>query len=221
MGRTNERFEVAVFPLSDAVLFPGVTLPVQIHDEAYRAMLKEVEARGIPLAVSLVNEKPGADEELQLNPICGAGQIQRSEATDGSTAERAQEVLIRGDSRVRLLKIIQQEPYLIMEAERVEPENSGMGTVELEEFQALLKTWAFINPDFPDQLAPVFDEFEALGPLTDFFVFHFLKKAPEKQIYLDLISPIRRAERLADFLERDLIRMTRKLMSKRAIRQLH
>jgi ATP-dependent Lon protease len=220
---SSTRFEVAVFPLADAVLFPGVTLPIQITSESYLNMLRDVRSRGLPLAVSLVNEpnltSDGSeeDESLQLNPICGAGKIQRAR----NLPDGLQEILIRGDRRVRLIKILQHEPYLIMEAESVEPENGGVGEIEFEEFQALIKTWAFLSPDFPDHLAPLFDEFDSLGHLSDFFVFHFLKSAPDKQMYLDMISPVRRAERLALYLQSEVVRMTRKLMKKRTATLLH
>lgn len=220
MKRTGSRFEVAVFPLANAVLFPGTTLPLKIIEDRYWKMLEDVQARGWPLAVSLVT--PSNGEEVVLNSICGAGEVHFA-GQEEKKSEGAPEILVHGNQRIRLCRIIQQEPYLIMEAETVEPENtvdtlSGEG---FEELRALVKTWTFINPDIPEHISLMFDNFETLSELTDFFVFHFIKSPREQQLYLDCNSPVQRAEMLSDFLEQDLLKLSRKLTKKRKTMVLH
>ena len=97
-----------------------------------------------------------------------------------------------------------------MEAELLDPEAREGSKRKFEDLLALVRTWAFMNPDLPDQASMIFDDSESAGPLTDFFVFHFLKKAPEKQVYLDILDPVQRVEKFAEHQENDLLRLSRK-----------
>jgi hypothetical protein len=77
-------------------------------------MLRDLQARGWPLAVSLVErEGGGGPEAVKLNRICVVGTVQVCrEYGDGRS-----DVLVHGLKRVRLLRFVQREPYLLMEAE--------------------------------------------------------------------------------------------------------
>ena len=206
MSCTSKRLDVAVFPVLDAVLFPGVSLPIQVFEERYWQMVQDSQARGWPLAISLVT--PLGGDEFTLNPICGAGRVQIfKDFSDGSS-----DILVHGNQRVRLKSFVQQEPYFVMEAELVEPSVSinSKGMISFSEFTDLVKKWVFLNPIISDRLLSVFEGFKSFGELTDFFVFHFLKKVQDKQLYLDCLDSIERAEMLACFLEKDLARLKRK-----------
>jgi ATP-dependent Lon protease len=215
MKRSENRFDIAVFPLPNAVLFPGTTLPLQLADDRYNQMLFEIQAREWPLAVSLVTAAEG--DELVLNTICGAGQVELfRQFPDGHS-----EVLVHGNQRVRLLRILQTDPYLIMEAERLDPLDRKPTVEHFENLKRLIKAWVFVNPKIPDELSPVFDEFDNPGELTDFFVFHFLKQALDKQHYLNCTSALKRVEMLSAFLETDLKRLTKRMVSRRKAVVLH
>lgn len=208
-----KRFEVAVFPLLNTVLFPGVSLPLHIFEKRYEKMLKDIEAKGLPLAISLVTPNEGGreeDDEYSLSLICGAGPVEVfKEYPEGKW-----DILVHGEKRVRLCNVIQQHPYFVMDAELVEPDTVEVGpepTRSPDELAGLVKTWLFLNPSVSDELSLLVDQFDSVGDLTDFFVFHFLKRAEDKQVYLNCSSSPQRAEMLARFLETDLVRLSRKL----------
>ncbi len=213
----GNKFDLAVFPLLDAVLFPGTTLPLQIFEERFWRMLEEVRAREWPLAVSLVTAARG--DELKLSTICGAGEIQEARRHPGGGAE----VLLYGTQRVKLLSVVQQRPYLIMEAQslQIEEERTPLSKKGFEEYLGLIKTWAFLNPAVPDELTLHFDSFKEFGELTDFFVFHFIEDARAKQEYLNCTHPIQRAEMLANRLELEISRLNRKLKRQKKGLLLH
>ncbi len=238
------RFDVAVFPIPDAVLFPGTTLPLHIFEERYGRMLADLRAKGWPLAISLVEPEPSSAHEYRLNTICGAGSVQIfKEYGDGRS-----DILVHGTQRVKLLSFVQREPYLIMEAEAIDDATSvkispeglltgealikggGAGGLsgresggpdfaalqdfedaeELEELRLMIQAWAFLNPDVPDELSVAFDDLIRVGELSDFFVFHFIRKVAEKQRYLNCSDPHERADRLFQYLRKDLIRQSRR-----------
>lgn len=217
----EKRIDVAVFPLPDAVLFPGVTLPIHIFEDRYAKMLEDVRTRGWPLAVSLAVPDQDQSGRFVLNSICGAGDVQIfREYPDG-----ARDVLVHGQTRVRLCSIIQHEPYFVMEAEilgSAEKSAKAPGFQKrYDEFMALIKTWAFINPKLPEHFSLLFDHFRSFGELADFFAFHFLKDPGTKQVFLNCTDPIHRAELLSDHLEQDLVRLSRKLFRQKKAAMLH
>lgn len=215
------RYDVAVFPLFNAVLFPGSTLPIQIIEARYQKMLEDLQAKGWPLAVSLVFPPESDNGEVLLNTICGAGSVQVMSPEEEGTSK----ILVHGERRIRLCSVIQQEPYLVMEAEDLEPEVSteefGERRQDFERLQSLVKTWAFLNPRVPDEICPIFDEYHAFDELTDFFVFHFLEDAREKQQYLDCPNALTRAEMLNDKLSEDLERFSKKVERQKRKLLLH
>lgn len=223
VSKNPRRFDVAVFPVPNAVLFPGVTLPLHIFEDRYRQMLQDIRAKGWPLAVSLA--VPENDHEFRLNTICGAGTVQVAEEFPDGRAD----ILVHGRQRVRLLGFVQQKPYFVMEAEEIESDPAdprlesvdAAGSRDLEEFRSLVKAWAFLNPGLSDLAAGAFDDIASVGEICDFFAFHFLKKVEDKQAYLDCLHALERADRLSGFLEKDLLRLSRKAERFNRARLLH
>ncbi len=216
MKAPGERFQVAVFPILDAVLFPGMTLPLQIIEKRYDRMVKELEAAGLPLAVSLAIPRP--NQEFALNSICGVGNVHVfQEHEDGRS-----DVLVRGLQRARLVSVIQEQPYFLMEAEALPPEESLDVPHEVSERVTwLARSWVFANPEVSDDFVLQIQDLPCAAALCDFFAFHFVKKPSEKQLYLDCTDPVERAERLSQFLEKDLARVARKAVRLGKKRLLH
>ena len=214
-----EAMRVVVFPMTNAVLFPGVTLPLQILEPQASQIFRDIKEQGLLLAVSLA--VPQSKRQFSLNAICGAGSV---EALGQFGEEGQTDILIHGQKRVRLCSLVQAQPYFIMEAEPLEPDqpvSSGGTQRSFEELRALIKTWVFIHPKISSELSLAFDGFEDFGELTDFFVFHFLNKAREKQEYLNCTHAGYRAEMLAQFLEMDLLRLRGNVVGPSIKRILH
>ena len=98
--------EIPLFPLR-TVLFPGMALPLQIFEERYKAMTRELLANGGEFGVLLIRE----GEEV------GGGAVPFDVGTTASI-ERAQEVAngrflitARGERRFRLLHTLPPRPY--------------------------------------------------------------------------------------------------------------
>ncbi|MEU0527735.1 LON peptidase substrate-binding domain-containing protein [Streptomyces niveus] len=144
-----------LFPLN-AVLFPGLVMPLNIFEERYRAMMRELlktdeseprrfvvvairdghevapTASGMPDPTALRERGPSAGfgpEPLKaFHPVgCVADATTVRERPDGSF-----EVLATGTSRVRLLSVDTGGPYLTAEVEDL-TEDSGEGAGALAE----------------------------------------------------------------------------------------
>ncbi|MCX5396465.1 LON peptidase substrate-binding domain-containing protein [Streptomyces sp. NBC_00102] len=139
-----------LFPL-DAVLFPGLVLPLNVFEERYRAMMRELlktdddEPRrfvvvavrdGRETAVTGTGMPSGAAVPVDLAPADGFGAdpIQSFHRV-GCVADAAKirersdgtfEVLATGTTRVRLLSVDASGPYLTAEVEHL-PEDEEAG----------------------------------------------------------------------------------------------
>lgn len=144
-----------LFPLN-SVLFPGLVLPLNVFEERYRAMMRELlktdeseprrfavvairdgrevapTAPGMPDPTALPERGPAAgfgDDPIQAfhGVGCIADAATIRERDDGSF-----EVLATGTTRVKLLSVDASGPYLTAELEEI-PEESGDGAGALAE----------------------------------------------------------------------------------------
>jgi uncharacterized protein len=144
-----------LFPLN-AVLFPGLVLPLNVFEERYRAMMRELlktpeeeprrfavvairdghelapTAPGLPDQTALPEKGPaagfGADPVQAFHAVgCIADAATIREREDGSF-----EVLATGATRVKLLSIDVSGPFLTAELEEL-PEERGEGAGALAE----------------------------------------------------------------------------------------
>ncbi|WP_307715978.1 LON peptidase substrate-binding domain-containing protein [Streptomyces sp. V4I23] len=144
-----------LFPLN-SVLFPGLVLPLNVFEERYRAMMRELlktdeeeprrfavvairdgrevapTAPGMPDPTTLVERGPaagfGSDPIQAFHRVgCIADAATIREREDGSF-----EVLATGTTRVRLLSVDASGPFLTAELEEL-PEEPGDGAGALAE----------------------------------------------------------------------------------------
>ncbi|MGW0700545.1 LON peptidase substrate-binding domain-containing protein [Streptomyces sp. NPDC002867] len=144
-----------LFPLN-SVLFPGLVLPLNVFEERYRAMMRELlktdeeeprrfavvairdgrevapTAPGMPDPTTLVERGPaagfGSDPIQAFHRVgCIADAATIREREDGSF-----EVLATGTTRVRLLSVDASGPFLTAELEEL-PEEPGEGAGALAE----------------------------------------------------------------------------------------
>ncbi|KUH38910.1 MULTISPECIES: LON peptidase substrate-binding domain-containing protein [Streptomyces] len=144
-----------LFPLN-AVLFPGLVLPLNVFEERYRAMMRELlktdESQPRRFAVVAIRDghevaptAPGLPDQTALpekGPAAGFGpDPARAFHSVGCVADAATirerpdggfEVLATGTTRVRLVSVDTSGPYLTAELEELE-ERQGEGAGALAE----------------------------------------------------------------------------------------
>jgi uncharacterized protein len=91
-----------IFPLPDAVLFPGATLPLHVFEPRYRDLARDTLAGRRALAVARL--QPGFERDYDGRPpvyeICGAGRIvDHRLRTDGRY-----DLVLHGLGRIRILE---------------------------------------------------------------------------------------------------------------------
>ena len=105
---------LAIFPLSGAILFPGLQLPLHIFEPRYRAMVSDALVRDRRIGMI---QPQGAPDDGGLFAIGCIGRIEDVEAlSDGRY-----NIVLQGEARFRLLRELDvTTPYRQVEAEFIE-----------------------------------------------------------------------------------------------------
>ncbi len=101
--------DVPVFPLPDAVLFPGAVMPLHVFEPRYRAMLRDALASNKLIVMAMLGDPSITDASGQplFAGVAGVGLItEHHRMSDGRS-----NLLLRGVARVRLTEIPSQKPY--------------------------------------------------------------------------------------------------------------
>jgi len=170
---------LALIPMRNTVLFPGVIVPVTVGREASVAAAQEaVRAErqvGFLLQRDPAKEKVGPED---LYWIGTAAQVARYvTAPDG-----AHHLVVQGQSRFRVLEFLEGWPFLVARVAMVE--DSAEGGTEIEARFLQLKEQAVqaveLLPNAPEGLAAVVQGVDAPGALAD-MVANFLDVKPEEK----------------------------------------
>ena len=196
--------EVCVFPLPNVVLIPGNVLPLHICEDRYKQMTEDLLTTSISLAMSLA--KQGTEGKTKNSTICGAGTVKvMEEFPDGR-----KNIFVEGLRRLRIVKYLQESPYIKALAETVPDIPFDSETEEKESLARLghlSKRWIFLSRDLPDAYIPYVDLFTRPHLLPDFIGFHFLPSSDEKQRLLETVEQKKRVEKIILFVEDNIRRL--------------
>jgi len=116
---------LSIFPLSGAILFPGLQLPLHIFEPRYRALIGDALARDRRIAM-IQPQDPA--EGSALYTIGCVGKIDEVEAMDDGRYN----LILAGESRFKLLRELDVEtPFRQIEAELV-PEDGDQVLSHIE-----------------------------------------------------------------------------------------
>ena len=122
---------ISIFPLSGAILFPGMQLPLHIFEPRYRSLVKDALARDRRIGMiqpRTTHQKGGATEGAPLYAVGCLGRIGEVEALDDGHFN----LVLEGEARFRLLRELDVvTPFRQIEAELLE-ENAEAALAPIE-----------------------------------------------------------------------------------------
>ncbi|MDZ7346510.1 MAG: endopeptidase La, partial [candidate division KSB1 bacterium] len=195
--------ELPVLPLRDTVAFPNIVTPLIIAREKSVRLINDVVAGTRMLA--LVAQKRAEEENPTPDSIYSYGiaatVLRMLKFPDGSLR-----VLVQGISRLKVLKIIQEEPYMVGKV-RLIPDSYEPST----ELEALKRNLAIqfqkivsLVPQLPDELQIVVVNTDHPGKLADLIASNLNLSVEEKQDIIETIDIKRRLEKLTVYVNREL-----------------
>ncbi len=137
MGQDNRRVRLSIFPLSGALLFPGLQLPLHIFEPRYRSMISDSLVRDRRIAMI---QPQGQYDGAPLFSIGCVGKIGEVEAMEDGRYN----VILEGISRFRLLRELDvTTPFRQIEGELIEDDaGASLSAVERASFEREARRFA-------------------------------------------------------------------------------
>jgi ATP-dependent Lon protease len=196
--------DVPVLPVRHTVLFPFAFLPFNIGRPRSISLLNDVMAGDRTICV--VTQKDGAIEDPSPGDLHGIGTLATVLRMVRIADDRIS-ILVQGITRVRIIEVLSEEPYLKARVETLaeEGKESDVETGALEkavvnQFEQVVA----ISPNVPDEAAAAARNQQGAGRVADFIASLLDLKAEDKQALLEELEPRLRLQRLAEILAREL-----------------
>ena len=128
---------ISIFPLSGAVLYPGLQLPLHIFEPRYRAMVSDALARDRQIGM-IQPQRP--DESAPLFSVGCLGKIGEVEALD----DGCYNIVLEGLSRFRVVSELDvSTPFRQIEGVLIdEPEDEALAPIERAGFEREARRFA-------------------------------------------------------------------------------
>lgn len=199
--------EIPLFPLR-TVLFPGMPLPLQIFEERYKTMTRELLASGGVFGVILIREGNEVGGGALPYPVGTAAAIEESrELPNGRFILTA-----RGRRRFRLVRMLQPRPYPYGEVEMIVDDDGGRDDAKvaraMETVRATFPAYFRLALSLTDQWARGMKLPSRPHDLVDFLAPWIQVDETVKQRLLEIEPAAQRLAHLAEVLD-DLLTRTR------------
>ena len=203
---TEAPVEIPLFPLR-TVLFPGMPLPLQIFEERYKTMTRELLAQGGSFGVILIREGSEVGGGAVPYPVGTTAVIEESrELPNGRFILAA-----RGQRRFRLLRMLQPRPYPYGEVELIDDDDGREDAKvarALETVRATFPAYFRLALSLTDQWAKGMKLPSRPHNLVDFLAPWIQVDEIVKQRLLEIEPAAQRLAHLAEVLD-DLLTRTR------------
>ena len=129
MNKAEYPDKLAILPLRNNVLFPGVVIPITVgRDKSIKLIQDANKGSKIIGVVSQKNQEVESPEFADLNTVGTVAQIIRLlKMPDGSST-----VIIQGKRRFEVIQPVQTEPYLISEVKMLQESSVDNADKELK-----------------------------------------------------------------------------------------
>lgn len=171
-----------ILPLREAVVFPGTIQALTVGRASSLRLLEESLPQNKVLGLILQRDK---DTELPGQEALHTHGVAARVIRMVRQGENGVVILVHGESRFRLVREVQKEPYLKAEVEILASQAADKGD-ELSEaavrnLREAAERLLELRPDVPDELKSVLSSIDDAGVLTDFLAAHLGIDLEQKQ----------------------------------------
>jgi ATP-dependent Lon protease len=196
--------EIALLPLRNTVLFPGVVLPITVgRDKSIKAVNDAY--RGDKL-IGVVAQKDSNVEDPAIKDLEAVGTVAKIvkliKMPDGGTT-----IIIQGKSRFLIESIIEEDPYFKAKINKLEEEESPKDE-DFNAYVANIKDLAadivHLSPNIPTEASIILRNIENPAFLIHFVSSNLNTDIKDKQRLLELNQIRERADLLMQLLQKEL-----------------
>lgn len=198
--------EIALLPLRNTVLFPGVVLPITVgRDKSIKAVNDAYKSGKL---IGVVAQKDSSIEEPAANDLEAVGTVARIvkqiKMPDGGTT-----IIIQGKSRFQIEAITGDDPYFKAKIRKLEEEEMVSGSdKDFDAYVANIKDVATeiiqLSPNIPSEASIILRNIENPSFLIHFVSGNLSTDIRQKQKLLELNSIRERADLLMQLLQKEL-----------------
>lgn len=197
--------QLPILPLRNAVLFPGVVIPITVGRDKSIRLIREAYKKDRVIGV-VAQIDPGIEdpEEKDIHRIGTVAQIIKTlHMPDGNTT-----VIIQGKKRFELIELTQFEPYFKAKVKQYESLNS---LPDDQSFTALIQSIKDLSiqiihqsPNIPTEASFAIRNIESPAFLVNFVSGNLNVTAAEKQKLLEMTETLDRANKVLELLTKEL-----------------
>jgi ATP-dependent Lon protease len=196
--------EIALLPLRNTVLFPGVVLPITVgRDKSIKAV---ADAYKTDKLIGVVAQKDSTVEDPAVKDLEQVGTVARIvkqiKMPDGGTT-----IIIQGKSRILIQSVISEDPYFKAKIARLEEEESptdGDFNAYVSTIKDLATEIIQLSPNIPTEASIILRNIENPSFLIHFVSSNLNTDIKEKQRLLELNNIRERADLLMQLLQKEL-----------------
>ena len=208
--------EIALLPLRNTVLFPGVVLPITVgRDKSINAVNDAYKGDKL---IGVVAQKESNVEDPTLNDLEHIGTVAKIvkliKMPDGGTT-----IIIQGKNRFLIQSIFKEEPYFKAKIRKLEEEESPKDE-DFNAYVANIKDLAadivHLSPNIPTEASIILRNIENPSFLIHFVSSNLNTDIKDKQRLLELNQIRQRADLLMQLLQKELqfVELKNKVTSK-------
>ncbi len=201
-GEQPEQAEPAIpeilplLPIRNSVIFPGTVMPLGVNREKSKHLLDAVLAGdnkifGVVSQRKADIEDPAPEDLYQVGTACLVMKLLR-------VPDAGQQAIIHGLVRIRIVEIIETQPYLKARVDVVRPRAEP--STELDAMVHSVRTGSQrvieLSPNIPDEAIAVLNSIEEPGPLADFVAANMAETVEERQDLLETFDIQQRLEKV-------------------------
>jgi ATP-dependent Lon protease len=197
--------DLPILPLKNAVLFPGVVIPITVgRQKSIRLVKKAYRSNKIIGVATQRNPKaedPGEKEIYKVGTV--AKILKMLVLPDGNTT-----IIIQGKSRMSIKEVVKENPYLMAKIDLLGEnfdEGDSKETVALvESLKDAAKKILKLNPDIPKEAQVALENIDSFRFLTHFLCSNINSDVKDKQKLLEINDGVQRAELLLKYMLKDI-----------------
>ncbi|MDZ4792795.1 MAG: endopeptidase La [Bacteroidota bacterium] len=208
--------EIALLPLRNTVLFPGVVLPITVgRDKSIKAVNDAYKGDKL---IGVVAQKDSNVEDPEIKDIESVGTVAKIvkliKMPDGGTT-----IIIQGKSRFLIESIFEEDPYFKAKIKKIDEEESPKDE-DFNAYVANIKDLAAdivqLSPNIPTEASIILRNIENPSFLIHFVSSNLNTDIKDKQRLLELNQIRQRADLLMQLLQKELqfVELKNKVTSK-------
>jgi len=196
--------ELAILPLRNNVLFPGVVMPITLgRDKSIKLVQDAYNNKKMIAVVSQTDSSIEEPSYKELNSIGTVAQVIRLlKMPDGTST-----AIIQGKKRCKLLSCASEDPYIIAKVETFQDEKKIKMDNRMHALFESLKDLALKiikhSPNIPSESSFAIKNIESPNFLVNFVSSHMQATVKEKQALLEVKNLATRAEHLLKHLNKE------------------